>query len=54
MSQKVRECTPEGMMGKLGLKSEGYVVERGVKRELQAQGACEKACGKKKSVTHRG
>lgn len=54
MSQKVREGTPERMMGKLGLKSEGYVVERGVKRELQAQGACEETCGKKKSVTHRG
>lgn len=55
MSQKVREDIPEGLMGELGLKDEGYVVERGIKRALQAQGsACEKVCSRKKSVTHRG
>lgn len=29
MSQKVREGIPEGLMGELGLKDEGYVVESG-------------------------
>lgn len=29
MSQKIREGIPEGLLGELGLKDEGYVVESG-------------------------